>query len=133
MTQPTPPSITKQRNDTMMARALKLCERMAASAIEMKITVSLPRLVQEYDGPYGFARALREPDQVRLLLDIDDELLLHARPSLHRVVLAAVDEAATVFVEDLDRHGWREVLLVALEVDDPPENLIDLDAYRSAS
>jgi hypothetical protein len=28
--------------------------------------------------------------------------------------------------------AWREVLLVALEVDDPPENIVSLDAYRAA-
>jgi hypothetical protein len=66
------------------------------------------------------------------LLEIDDELVLHARPSLHRVISAAVDEAARTFVVGLDRGGWREVLLVALEVDDPPENIVNLDAWRRA-
>ena len=68
--------------------------------------------------------------QVRILLDIDLELIDHARPVLHRVILAAVDEAARTFVQGLDRDGWREVLRVALEVDDPPENIVNLDARR---
>ena len=50
------------------------------------------------------------------MLDIDDELIDHARAALHRIVLAAIDEVARTFVEGLDRDGWREVLLAAPEV-----------------
>jgi hypothetical protein len=117
----------KKQNGSLLVNAMKLCERMSATAIEMKMIMRLPHLVEEFGVAY---RALREPDQVRALLDIDPELIEHAQPSLHRVVLAAIDAAAEMFVERLDKAGWEQVLLLALEVDDPPENVIPLEAWR---
>ena len=90
-------AMPRQRSGTMMARALALCERMSTAAVEMRLITRLPVLVAEYGDAH---RALREPDQVRTMLEIDQELLDHARPALHRAVLAAVDEAARTFVED---------------------------------
>ena len=108
------PADDKNRiGSTMMRNALKLCGRMATAAVEMRLITRLPVLVGEYGEAH---RALREPDRVRALLDIDDELIDHARAALHRIVLAAIDEVARTFVEGLDRDGWREVLLAAPEV-----------------
>src|SRR5262249_29923762 len=114
MTQTTTPAIAPgikgPRHSTMLRNALRLCERMATTAIEMRLITRLPVLVKEYgQAPYACARALRELAEVRALLEIDPELLLHAEFMLPRAVLAAVDEVANTFVEDLDKDGWREV------------------------
>ena len=121
--------ISTHENPTLMARALALCQRMAAASVEMRLVTRLPVLVEEFGQPH---RALMRPDEVRALLEIDDELIEHARPSLHRAILAAVDETARTFVPNLDRHGWRTVLLAALEVDEPSAtNVVLLSAWRS--
>ena len=91
------PSDARTRDGTMMRNAMALCQRMAVAAIEMRIITRLPALVAEYGDAY---RALLRPEEVRILLEIDAELLEHARPGLHRAILAGVDETAWTFVWD---------------------------------
>jgi hypothetical protein len=127
------PANNKNRNrNPMMQNALRLCERMASSVIEFRLIVRLPVLVEEFTHPH---RALRHVDQVRIILDIDPELLDHAWLSLHRVILAAVDEASRNFVEGLDRDGWVQVLELALEIDDPAgsSNVVRLGDYQRSA
>jgi hypothetical protein len=121
--------IPTRKSNPLLQNVLRLCSRMSSAAIEFRLIVRLPVLVEEFGEAY---RALRHIDQVRILLDIDDELIDHAYMELHRIVPAAVDEAAKAFVAGLDKDGWKQVLLVALEVPDyPSENVVSLEAYRT--
>jgi hypothetical protein len=113
--------------NTMLQNALKLCAKMSAASVEFRLITRLPTLVAEYEHPH---RALRELEQVRALLDVDPELIDHAYMQLPHVIPAAIDEAAKTFVEGLDRDGWTQVLLAALEVPDyPSENVIDMSKW----
>jgi hypothetical protein len=110
---------------TLMARVLKLCERMAAGAIEMRLITRLPLLVESRRT----APCASPPSCESCWRSTRNS---SSTPGPRCRALAAVDEAARTFIEGPDRDGWREVLLATLEVDDPPANVIALDAWRSA-